>query len=342
MTHPFELPLPAGGTVGEAILAPLVEAGVVPTVVDVGARSGMFLLPAGYTRAARFIGFEPNADEHRKLVENRTDSILAGAAQPPFRERRYENCAVWDREETRTFYITAGPGACTMMGPTDEAVTGRMYLDVPGPAGATPYSEMHTRVVATDEMACRSLDGVLADETVDFLKIDVEGAELRVLRGAEGLLAERRILFVKSEFVFLRYYDEHPVFGRQHAHMDERGYRLLHVDLDQPKYVRRPTTIPAAVDRRLTYAGDAYFMLDPDRGPLSADVSQRLAAIALALGFRSLAMSLLHDAGRLAPADIDAIETALSRVPTRQRVLGAWKDFPHAVVRTLGRLGVRV
>lgn len=37
-------------------------------------------------------------------------------------------------------------------------------------------------------------------ERIDFLKIDVEGAELAVLRGARRLLAERRIRFIQFEF----------------------------------------------------------------------------------------------------------------------------------------------
>lgn len=46
-------------------------------------------------------------------------------------------------------------------------------------------------------------DELLAREgirEIDFLKIDVEGAEHLVLRGLEGLLRERRVRFVQFEY----------------------------------------------------------------------------------------------------------------------------------------------
>ena len=45
-----------------------------PTIVDVGARNGMFLLPKEYCRVSDLIGFEPNKVEYEKLIKNNTDA----------------------------------------------------------------------------------------------------------------------------------------------------------------------------------------------------------------------------------------------------------------------------
>jgi FkbM family methyltransferase len=56
---------------------------------------------------------------------------------------------------------------------------------------------------AEESVRVRTLDGVCAElgiERIDFLKIDVEGHELAVLRGAERMLTEGRIGVVQFEY----------------------------------------------------------------------------------------------------------------------------------------------
>ncbi len=342
MTHPFDLAFSSGQSIGQKVLEPLVKEGSNPTIVDVGARSGMFLLPQGYTSLSDFVGFEPNEVEYRKLVEERTDAMLQAGVRPRFRDKQYFNCAVWNKKEERDLYVTAGPGACTLMGPTRPAITDRMFLESGAGTHTESYRVQHTEVLRNIRVQCDCLDSLLGDRVVDFLKIDVEGAELRVLMGAEKLFEMYKILFIKTEFVNFPYYDEHPVFGHLHTFLNGHGFRLLDMDLDQPGYTRSPSTIPAHMDRRARYAGDAYFALDPDRISMDPESLQRLAAISLALGFRSHAVSLLADAGMLPEGAVRQIEAALSRISFRKKVFTKWCEFPYAVQRTLAAVGLRL
>jgi FkbM family methyltransferase len=335
VASPFDYPLPSGGSVGAAILEPVLAENIVPIVVDVGARNGMMLLPASLAKHCVNVGFEPNPEEHRKLVEGRTDAAAHGYAPPRFRETRYVQCAAWDREERRPLYMTIGPGATTMMGRARAAVTEHMFL---GEGGTGSYESLHTSVGRTEEVPCRPLDDVLPNETIDFLKVDCEGAELRVLRGSAGLLARHDVLLIKTEVVLVPYYEEHPLLGHQHVFLSEHGYRLIDLDFEHAGYARYPTRIESAVDRRLKYAGDAYFMPDPDLVATTPIRRQRAAAMAAALGFHSLAVGLLREAGLTPAQRIDEIESVLSHVPARTRLRRSWNQIPYAVYAGLRRL----
>lgn len=336
--HPFDLALSHGSSVGTQILSPLLEVGIVPTVLDIGARSGLFFLPPGYTSEARLVGFEPNQEEYELLVAERTAAMVAGERQPTFKEKVYFNFAVWDEEEERDFFIKIGPGACTMMGETDTTVTQRMFLDGPNGSDDKSFEERHTRTIKVEPMRCNSLDSLSSKDPVDLLKIDVEGAELRVLKGAKALLENQKILFIKTEFAMFPIYTEHPLLGDLQLFLHKYGFRLVHLDLEHPTYNRYPTSIPPSHDRRGQYSGDAYLILDPDRHDMQPLMRQRLAAISLALGFKSLAVSLIRDAGLLPESTIEEIEAVLAKRAFLNRLLQAWHQFPYTAQRHLAKL----
>jgi FkbM family methyltransferase len=81
--------------------------------------------------------------------------------------------------------------------------------------------ETITVPVSTLDDQCRTF----ALDSVDLLKLDVQGAELMVLRGAEETL--RRTRFVLSEVSFRPYYVGGATFEQIFSHMREKGFRLL-------------------------------------------------------------------------------------------------------------------
>jgi hypothetical protein len=61
---PFDFPVAGGGTIGDIVCAPLDRAGLELAVIDLGARNGMYHVPASYARRSKLIGFEPNPKEY--------------------------------------------------------------------------------------------------------------------------------------------------------------------------------------------------------------------------------------------------------------------------------------
>ncbi|MFN3399046.1 MAG: FkbM family methyltransferase [Ferrovibrio sp.] len=179
------------------------------------------------------------------------------------------------------------------------------------------------------------------DGLIDILKLDVEGAELEVLKGARNLLAGRRVLFIFTEFLLVPYYEERVTLGHQQVFLDELGYRLIALNSDHDGYSWRPTGIRGDADRRMAYAGDAIFVVDPDRTGLDRDTSYRLGLACLAMGFHSFGLNLIRETGLVPVTDIQAIEAAANHVSFSRKLRQAWMDAPDHAYRLLRLLGLR-
>jgi FkbM family methyltransferase len=334
LDDPFALRTRSGATVGDILLPRLKEHGGPIQVVDAGARNGMAISPT-LARNAKFIAFEPNPEEYEKLVAHRTDAEVLHSPVARFAQEEYHNCALWDREETRSFYITAGTGACTLMGEATGGVAERMWLE----GKDKTYTELHTAVRRSLPMRCRRLDDVLGgDARIDYLKVDVEGAELALLQGATRLFERGAVLLIKTEFQLTPYYGVHPLLGHQHVFLHERGFRLIDIDASHPRYTRDRTAIPPLADRRLMYAGDAYFILDPERTALPPRERLRMGIVAIALRFFSLGVSLVRDSGLVSAEEAETVSAALGKVPFLRRLRYSWNQVPAAAGRWLARL----
>ena len=103
-------------------------------------------------------------------------------------------------ELSRAGNVTVHP-----FGLSDQASRGHLQVAIDGNPGSAYFVEGSD--AAVDAIETRRLDDVLATvPRVDFLKIDVEGYELRVLRGAEALLRRHRpaVLFEVNEGALVR------------------------------------------------------------------------------------------------------------------------------------------
>ncbi|MDJ0611496.1 MAG: FkbM family methyltransferase [Kiloniellales bacterium] len=171
-------------------------------VVDIGARAGRGgspyrkLLDAGL---ARVVGFEPDPEALEQL-----------RAQSGPRER-YLPYAVFDGK-TRQFRVCQAPGMSSLLEPNSELL--RYFHGFP------EWARVRERV----DVETVRLDDVSEIEGMDYLKIDVQGAELEIFRHGIEKLSD--CLIVHTEVEFLPMYVGQPLFSEVELFLRGLGFRF--------------------------------------------------------------------------------------------------------------------
>jgi Methyltransferase FkbM domain len=162
---------------------------------------------------------------------------------------------------------------------------------------------------------------------IDVLKLDTQGSELGILKGARRMLTGVRMLEIEVEFNEI--YRGQPLFGDIDRFLRARGFvlwrlgHLVHYGMaetgsayageDRQYFDSRDVVFPAQGGQ--LYWGHAYYV--PRSLAFGADRADwrdnlRDACCASAFGFRDLAGSALHRALTDAPAEVSAaIRSAL-------------------------------
>ncbi len=166
--------------------------------VDVGAHHGIYAqLLAG--RFPSVVAYEPHEPAYRQLVRNTR----------------------WTPQvECYSCAVLARP--CTDL----RMYRKRKIVDVTNDQGVYVSASSPDDVVVQEDVEAVSLDEHMRQYGVTFLKIDVEGAELEVLKGAEMLLSrDRPVLMIEVVERYLR-----RRFGTSPDELDQwlraRSYRL--------------------------------------------------------------------------------------------------------------------
>jgi FkbM family methyltransferase len=180
---------------------------------DVGANVGDYSLELRqcFGPAARIFAFEPAPTTYAQLQQT-------AASLAPMR--------------TFNFGLSKAAATCELFTPAAGATIASVYqmrADHPWATRATEPIELRT----LDE-ACAA-EGI---EAIDFLKIDVEGAEIDVLQGGRSMLDRGAVHFIQFEFGF-RQVDSRTFF-RDFFDLLGKQYRISRIVADGlcplPKY----------------------------------------------------------------------------------------------------------
>ena len=170
------------------------------TVIDVGANRGQFAVFALHRfPRARVVCFEPLPDAHEKLTE-----VIGRDSR--VRVKQYALGSVGGR---RTINVTRSDDSSSLLEPTALQIR--------------TFSKTDT--TSTVDVSVETLDNALAADQITLpflLKIDVQGFELEVIRGACDLLKHDGDLLVECSFVEL--YAGQVLAGELIADLWSRGF----------------------------------------------------------------------------------------------------------------------
>lgn len=222
---------------------------------------------------AEVTGFEPDDASREKL------NLLGGP-------RKYLPQFLGDGGSA-TFHRTRYPGCSSLLEP-DPAV-----IDLFGTISATPPGG-NFAVVERIPVQTTRLDDVPDLGRVDFLKVDVQGAELVVLENGTRTLSN--VLVVETEVEFLALYKGQPLFGDLQCFFREQGF-VLHRLVDLAGRSLHPLSSPNPyVPLSQWLWADAVFVRDFTHLEQYSDENLIRAALILAdvyhspdLAFRMLA-----------------------------------------------------
>jgi FkbM family methyltransferase len=230
--------------------------------VDIGARNGTLELEA-VADFVRVYGFEPNPAEYEKLVQGKTDAaLIAGIVAPRYRHLTYSPYAIYSHCGQHRFYITSGPGSC---GLTEPDFTRLREIKWKGRRYQANLGDDIFRVVKILPVEVRTLDWFCTEnklEYIDYLKIDVEGAEYEVLEGASGILS--KVGVIRSEVCFIPFRKNQKLFSDVDLLLRRHGFDLLRYEIDPVQVGYKTREFP------FTY-GPSLGFADPAGQPLMCD-----------------------------------------------------------------------
>jgi FkbM family methyltransferase len=285
--------------------------------IDVGARGGFQRKWRAYDEHVIFVGFEPDAAECERLRAQAKSNEI------------YVDKALHHSVAVVPLYICDPPTLTSLYRP-DLRVFGRLFGRSSKP-----------RITHVEEIAVTTLD--LAMEplglgTIDFIKLDTQGSELDILRGAERTLADP-LLAIQVEVEFTPLYEDQPLFADVATFLRSHGFESIdfealhsaawmrfmtregHSSEGMPTFLRSWGGLVATRGglrggQRLIY-GDALFMREPhawisavERCADPRAVGLRGLMTACILGYYEQALEFadrLRDANRLSAVERDEV-----------------------------------
>lgn len=188
-------------------------------------------------------------------------------------------------------YVTKGLD-CTSLYPPNESFVKRFRI-----------FKRSFELDFTVTLETTTLDAFCQEEdiqNIDFLQIDVQGADLDVLQGASELL-KRSVLGIEIEVEFSPLYINQPLFSDIDIYLRKEGFSLFDLDSHHPacRLSRDCSPIYSTVRQGQLLWADAFYLRDPimhsnSRANQEPEQILKLACIADVLDFPDYALELLE------------------------------------------------
>lgn len=229
------------------------------SILDIGARhtEDERYAPLVGCAGVTITGFEPDPAQRKILKARHPDHRYFPDFLGDGTERIFYEC----------FY-----GGCSSLYEPDPAIINQFTS-----LGTSEGSQFE--VINRSTVDTKRLDDLEAVGDCHYLKIDVQGGELDVMRGAEKLLTG--VLVAEMEVEFIPLYKDQPLFADVDSFMREHGF-MLHRFVDMSGRAYRPFTAndnPAAPVSQILWTDAVYIPVLGEFESLADDALLRLSLI---------------------------------------------------------------
>lgn len=175
-------------------------------LIDVGARGGINDRWKNIYPMLNVVGFEPDEQE--------CERINFDTKSAPYEFHCYPYALGQQKDEKIELNICRDPGCTSAYAPNTEFIRDFYYAP-------------NMQVIDAAEISLNTLDHVCDVEKInpDCLKIDTQGYELEILKGASNILPQVKLLELEVEFN--PQYRDQPLFSNVDIFLREHGFMLL-------------------------------------------------------------------------------------------------------------------
>ncbi|REJ52574.1 MAG: FkbM family methyltransferase [Microcystis aeruginosa DA14] len=229
-------------------------------------------------------GFEADADECKRMNQNLKERNIR-------HQEKHIPIALSNTQGKSQLYVTKEKMCSSLYEPNHSYVS-RFPNFLPEFLTLDYISEIETT----------TLDSFCASElidTIDFLQVDVQGAELNIFQGAQQII-KNSTLAIQTEVEFAPIYKNQPLFADVDNHLRQQGFFLqgfkgLHCISKKSFPVEIKAGIPQYLSGQLLWS-DAFYFQDLLSQPSSVSPEKLLkqACIADILYFPDYALELLE------------------------------------------------
>lgn len=223
-------------------------------VIDIGARNGAPGELAGLSKFLSYVGFDADQQECHRLMSEPRGDYASFRVFPYFIGRR----------GTVNFHLYHDRGT------SSSYEIGGQYSDA--------FLEPPPKLERAVTLNAIPLDDVVDREHLDFpdfLKLDTQGSELDILRGASRTLAQTSLVEVEVEFYPM--YKGQPLFADVDAHLRSAGFELLYLN----RVFTQRMNVYKGLSRGQLIFGDALYGRSPSK--LNGFSPERITKYALLL-----------------------------------------------------------
>ena len=169
------------------------------SIIDLGAAGGIEPRWAKISAYINYFGFEPDS----RTIQLDPNQVFKSYTVIP--------SLVSNKSEYKDLYISHEEGKSSIYQPNSEFIS------------RFPNSTRF-EIVKTVSLETSTIDTLIKQE-IDFIKLDIQGAELDALQGSQVVL--KSVLGIESEVEFMELYKSQPLFSHVNEFLLKQGFEFI-------------------------------------------------------------------------------------------------------------------